>query len=515
MIDQTLGPDTPSSDYSAMADYWRTVNDILGGAVTMRDKRYLPKFEDEGDNDYARRRACAPFTNIYEDTGSNLASKPFSRELTLEEGASDEFLKLSEDIDGIGGNLHNFAKTTFRRGIDKAIEWIWVDHTRVDREAGSKPLSIAEERALGLRPYWVSIPAERVLAAYSERENGREIFVHVRIAEPTIERAGYGETTKNRVRVIERHPIGGGIYGPPTYQLWEKQTLNGIDIWVSIEGPTALSIAEIPLVAFCPTERDGTSWKLKPPLRKIAELQIVEFQLESGLQQALEYTAFPMLGAFGVDLSESLTGSGRLTVGPKALLNSPPVSTGQYGEWKFVEISGDSIKALEAHLDAIQKNMRDLGMQPLTQANLTVITTANVSLKANSAVQGWTLRLKDALEQALKYTAMWLGDVSSAPEVDIFQDFGVNLEGGGELDVLLQAQAQGVLSKKTVQMELKRRSVLSENFDPDDEEKLLAQDTKDAKPAVAVDPATGELVTPPTRSYITTKPGQPAASPTN
>lgn len=190
MVDQILGPDNPSGDYSAMVEYWRTVDAILGGAATMRTKTYLPKFEDEGDNDYARRQKCAPFTNIYEDVGSNLASKPFSRELTLQDGASEEFLTLIEDIDGIGGNLHNFAKNTFRRGIDKAIEWIWVDYTRVDREPGSKPLSVADERTLGLRPYWVAVPAERVLAAYSERENGREIFVHVRIAEPFVERVG-------------------------------------------------------------------------------------------------------------------------------------------------------------------------------------------------------------------------------------------------------------------------------------------------------------------------------------
>jgi hypothetical protein len=49
--------------------------------------------------------------------------------------------------------------------------------------------------------------------------------------------------------------------------------------------------------------------------------------------------------------------------------------------------------------------MRNLGRQPLATANLTVVTTANVSMKAHSAVQAWALLLKDALEQAWRSPA--------------------------------------------------------------------------------------------------------------
>ncbi|HQS92971.1 MAG TPA: hypothetical protein PK934_18205, partial [Polaromonas sp.] len=84
-------PSAPSSDYSAMAPYWGMVSAILGGAPAMRSacKNYLPQFENEGDKDYKIRVEHAPFTNIYADISRNLASKPFSKETVLAEGAPD------------------------------------------------------------------------------------------------------------------------------------------------------------------------------------------------------------------------------------------------------------------------------------------------------------------------------------------------------------------------------------------------------------------------------------------
>jgi hypothetical protein len=148
------------------------------------------------------------------------------------------------------------------------------------------------------------------------------------------------------------------------------------------------------------------------------------------------------------------------------------------------------------HLDATQKNMRDLGMQPLTIANLTVITTANVSVKAHSAVQAWALGLKDAFEQAFRFTVAWLKDGSKEPEVEIFTDFGVDMEAGTELDALLKFQQQGILSKKTVQQEFQRRGVLSDNFDVGEEEKQLAGEELGLEAEEAIDPVNGEPVRP-------------------
>ncbi len=484
------GPNTPSSDYSAMIGYWTMVEAILGGVETLRacGKRFLPRFESESDADYSHRLEVAPCTNVYSDISRNLSSKPFSRELALGDGADKSIETLCEDIDGQGNNLHVFAHDLFKAGIDKGLHWILVDHTRAPQE---RPASIAAERAAGSRPYWVSIPAERLLAVYSAHIGGIETIVHARIAEPSVERSGFSEKKIDRIRVFNREKAGAG-YAAPTFEVFEKQKdQSGREVWVSVEGPSLMTIDVIPLVAFVPGKRAGASWVVVPPLRDVAYGQIDAYQQESNLKMVLEMTAFPMLAGNGIS-GPSGGSQIRVPVGPRAVLLAPPDGTGGHGEWKFIEPGGSSIAALEAHLAASWKNLRDIGMQPMTEGNLTVVTTANVSMKASSAVQAWVFKLKDALEQALKITVMWLGDQSKDPEVDIHTDFGVDLEAGTEIDSLLKAQAQGVISATTVQEEFKRRGVLSENFDADAETVLLSEDAAmKAKAATAASKSAG------------------------
>lgn len=502
MAEQEKGPDNPSSDYRAMRDYWAMVDAINGGAETMRaaGECHLPKFENETVDDYKHRRAAAPFTNIYSDISRNLASKPFSRELMLKQGTAQSLLDLCEDIDGQGNNLHVFGAAIFQNGLDKAIDWILVDYTKTPVDAG-KPRSVAEEKAAGYRPYWVHISAERMLAVYSDVINGIETFVHARIREDIVERTVFDEVTKHRVRVLNRAKLSDSTYAPATYQVYEKQVDTAAKAsWVSIEGPLPITIGVIPLVPFLTGKRLGCTWQVRPPLRDIAFLQVEEYQQESNLKSVLELTCYPMLAGNGVNGTvpgeDGRSAPIRVPVGPRAVLFAPPAADGKHGEWKFIEPSAESIKSLMAHLEATQKNMRDLGMQPLTTANLTVITTANVSVKAHSAAQAWAIALKDALEQAFKYTIAWLKDGSKEPEVEIFTDFGVDFEATTELETLVKAQSQGILSKRTTQDEFKRRGVLSDNFDPDEEVKRLAVDQKGATPVEAIDPITGERVDP-------------------
>jgi hypothetical protein len=512
--DPQKGPDNPSSDYKAMQDYWKMVECINGGAETMRaaGELYLPRMTNENVEDYRLRRRNAPFTNIYLDVSRNLASKPFGREAKLEEGAPQPFVDLCEDIDGQDNNFHVFASNTFQAGLDKGIDWILVDYTKAPLPGEGKIRSIAEEKAAGLRPYWVHIPAERLIAAYSDMINGRESFVHVRIREDIVERDGWGEEiAKCQVRVYDRIKLGPGNYAPATYQVFEKVVEPASKTsWVSIEGPSPVSIGVIALVPFMAGKRIGSSWKVRPPLRDIAYLQIEEYQQESNLKSITEQTCYPMLAGNGV--SGTTPGQNgapvRVPTGPRAVLFAPPDSNGKHGEWKVIEPSSESIKMLQTRLEATQKNIRDLGMAPLTQTNLTVITTANVAMKAQSQLQAWALALKDALEQAFVYTAMWLNIDAQEPEVDIYTDFGVELGDDTDITNVLKCHEDGLLSHQTTLEELKRRSFLSENLDIEKEKLRLAADQAlaIANAVQAIDPITGQPVLPSSRPLLLSKP---------
>lgn len=101
-------------------------------------------------------------------------------------------------------------------------------------------------------------------------------------------------------------------------------------------------------------------------------------------------------------------------VGPKSVLFAPPAGDGTHGEWDFIEPSAASLTFLAKDVEATEKQLRELGRQPLTAqtGNLTVVTTDFAAQKGNSAIQAWCLNLKDALEEALRLTCLWLGDSS-------------------------------------------------------------------------------------------------------
>lgn len=464
-------PDTPSSDYAAMAPYWEMVDTILAGADAMRRAaKYLPQFPKESDADYKYRRENAKFTNIFRDLVEGLASKPFAKELGLVDAkASDQIKKLAEDIDGRGNHLHVFAGNLFFNGIAHAIGWIFVDHSKVPEGA-----TRAQEKAIGARPYWVYVAATKMLAAYTDIIDGEEQFVHVRIREDEVRRRGFEEETIERVRVLNREPLlddRGNVvgYGPANYELWEKgASSNGRAAAWSVIDSGSISIGLIALVPFLTGRRVDGSWQVLPPMKDCAFLQVEHYQQETNLKYARDMTCFPMLAGNGVTPEiDPATNQPRVApVGPKAVLYAPMGQDGRHGEWKFIEISASSLEFLEGSIDKTERQLRELGRQPLTAetGNLTVVTTAFAAQKGNSAVQAWAINLKDALEQAFAYTCMWLKD-SSEPEVSIHTDFAIEAQAGEELDAVLTLMERGDISREAGLNEMKRRNGLSPEYD--------------------------------------------------
>jgi hypothetical protein len=519
------GPDTPSSDYNKMRVTWDKVEAIAGGVEAMRaaKQKYLPKFSLEDDDDYKDRCAATPFTNVYEDIVGSLCAKPFTREVKFEDAddVDEKYQEFYENVDGMGNSLHVFAEQTFRQGVDYAIDWIQVDYTKLPPlPEGRTSRSAAEEQQLGARPYWVHLPATSVLAAYGDVVRGQYTLTHLRVLEPTLVRDGYGESVLTRVRQYDRREYvaedGQTDYEPATWQLLEKRVREGKTYWVEVDSGN-VDIGVIPCVPFVVGKRGGNGWCVRAPLANLLDMQVDAFQQESNLRNAELLACFPMLTASGVaPPQQGDPGAGQagmppgaaapvtVRTGPRAVLYAPPnPNGGAPGNWSFIEPAATSLAYLKSRLDSTYERMADIGMQPLSESPQTVITSANVSVKANSALQAWALRLKDTLEQAMVITAMWLGDAKEqAPGVDVYTDFGVTLQGSAELTVLESAAKDKLLSAETLRAELKRRNVLSNSFSEDEEQERLASEAANAAPDPGlgtegdIDPVTGEPLSP-------------------
>lgn len=450
--------ETPSDDYKAMAPYWKKVDTIIEGIDAMRraKKEYLPKFPNESEKDYDFRLSVATMTNVYTDVVESLADKPFSDEVRIidNDQSNDEFIALAENIDGRGNHIHVFLSDVFFHGINAAIDWILIDYPVVNTNIIR---TREQELALGLRPYWVQIRAKQVLDVKTEMINGIETLVYVKILEKS-----------DRIRVFEL--IDGAAY----FTIYTKDDKG--DWWP--EDPRQLTIDVIPMVPFYTGKRKGDSWQFRPPLKDAADLQIELWQKETGLKHTRTLAAFPMLAGNGIQPSVDAAGKPLpLKTGPNAVLYAPPNDNGTSGSWGVLSADSATMQFLAADVTTTQQQIRELGRQPLTaqSGNVTRITAAFAASKGNSAVQKWALGLKDAAEQALTITSKWL-KLDIQPELFIFTDFKVELDDDKTPDYILQMRSNGDLSRRSMWAEMKRRGILSTEFDSDVEDVQMANE---------------------------------------
>lgn len=460
-----------SPDSAAMLDYWDQTDAIVDGVKAMRKagERYLPKFVDEDKAEYDFRLLNTKFTNVYRDIVEGLASKPFEEEVSLvtSENATipkqiEEFI---EDVDGSGNNLTVYASGTFFNGINSAIDWIFVDYPTAEP---GKVRSIADAKAAGIRPFWSRVLGRNVLEARTTMIGGKETLTYMRIFEPG---------KPDHVRIFERT---GDVVTWQLYVKSDKSSPNGKTQFV-LEDSGNISIGVIPLVPFMTGRRDGRTFRQFPAMQDAADLQIELYQQESGLKFVKIMAAYPMLAGNGITPQKGADGKPtKLAIGPGKVLYGAPNANGDHGEWTFVEPSATTMKFLAEDIKSTIENLRELGRQPLTaqSGNLTVITTAVAAGKARTAVGAWALTLKDALENALVLTCLWLGikDGEYSPEVNVYTEFDDFADGGADVTELGAARGRKDISQETYWVELKRRKILSPEFDADIErERLLTE----------------------------------------
>lgn len=490
-----------SSDFAAMLPFWTKIDDIRGGAEKMRaaTTRYLPRFPSEKDEEYRDRVATSPWTPLYVEASENLAAKPFEREVAFVEGtASARVEALAEDIDGQGNHLFAFSQRLFQDAIDYGVAWVFVDYTRMQPGA-----TLADERAAGARPIWHYISARRMLAVYHDFVGGQMVYTHARIDETSVERDGWGEKTVYRVRVLNRELLeGGGGYGPATWQLYEQEsTSSGATNWQLID-EGVLTIGEIPIRPLLLGERVDGTWKINAPLRDLADMQITEYQLENNRHRVQTMTAFPMLKALGVVVDDDKPRPD-LPIGPRVTLYAPSNADGTHGDFGFIEPSGAAGTMLREDLEQHRAEMREAGRQPLMSKSggITATQVAVTHAKASSAVKAWALRLKDMLEECFTLTAEWLGEPRS-PEVFVFTDFAVETAGTEGMQIVLDLEERGLISREATLTEAKRRNILAPEYDADEDLETLAEEEPDEPSAeeiaaAMVPPVNGQAGEPP------------------
>jgi len=446
--------DTTGSEYEAMAEKWELLHALLGGTQQMRaeKEKWLAREPRESAEAYTNRLSRSFLYNAYGDTVDKLVSKPFSRPVVCQGTMTDRIDEIKDDMDMNGRDLTQFARDVFTAGVIYGCTHILIDFPQFSTTA-----TLADERASGVRPVFIHVKPTQVIGWRTETAtSGEDVLTQVRILETKVEPNGeYGDTEIEYIRVYTR----------VDWQLWRRNRENDEDEFQLIDEGTH-SFGSIPLVTYY-ISRTGIL-TATPPLEDLAWMNLAHWQSMSDQRNILRFARVGLLFAAGFSDEEMEEG---LTIGPNQLIRS----TNESAKVTYVEHGGHAIDSGQQDLDKLEERMKVLGLQPITQrsGNQTATGRALDESRTHTAIQAWIRSLENTLLQAFEYASKWINlDLPEDFYIDINNDFGLSERAIADIKSLIEMRKTAQISAETFLREIKRRGLLSEAVDIDEE--LLA-----------------------------------------
>lgn len=431
-------------DVIAMMPDWSIMAAVTRGTNYIRDlsETYLPQEPREDDDAYNTRVArsvLSPYTSrLIETAAGAILRKPIHIE------GDPYWLELAQNIDGLGSNINEYARRALVSSLTYGHSAILIDYPA---EAGAR--NLAEERALGRRPYFVHIDAPQIWGW--RKESGTNRLLQVRIHDYDVRPLNeFGEEQIEQMRVIY----------PGRYDLY---TLGQEVVEFTETGD--YSLPEIPLVPIY-SNRRGLLIS-QPPLLDIANLNITHYQRQADLIHALHIAAMPTLVLEGWD---DTTGSA--TMGVNYAIAMQPGNKAYY-----VQADATSFDAQMAELQSLEQQMSTLGVTKLFGQKFVAESAEAKRIdqaQSNSVLSIISQELESALNQAFAFAAEYVG--LEPPEITIDRDFDYYRLIGQDVSVLTQLNQLGKISDAMLLEILRRGEVLPDNINIEDEAEAAAMD---------------------------------------
>ena len=469
--------DTRGPEFAQHAGLFALPQTLIGGTQSMRQAgtRYLPKGQAEAQADYDYRLSHTFLIDSYVRTLNYLTGQVFSRDPEMED-PSTEFEAFAEDVDKRGNNLAVWSQQAFRAGIHAGVTFILADYSKVqtregvfgveyyDEQDGTwKPRTVAARQSKGWGPYLVNIAAADVIDAWWEMVGGKPVLVHFRFFESVEEQKD--EWTREQVQQIR-------VLTPGAWQTYRKaKDTQGKESWAPYESGTT-TLTEIPVAVFAPGERIGMS-TARPALEGLAELVHKHWIRSSGFERQIDWLQR------GFVFGKCLSHEDGFTI--PAAPGMGVHSTDQHADIRAINVvEPEAVKVCEASIEKLETNMGLYGLRLMAPKSgaVTAFQVRREASESDSTLTRWALAFQDALEQALVYVGMWLGQ--EPPSVSINTEFDVMLD-DIEANTLMAAVQAGILPKQLAYDELKRRGLVRSEMDWEEAQAMMEQDARSSR----------------------------------
>lgn len=440
---------------------------LLGGTDAMRKERetFLPKFPGEVADVYEWRLKVAVLNNFYSAMLEGMVGMMFAKPVLHEKHSIPQ--PILDDIDKRGGTLQTFAADLAKALLSKGRPHILVDHPKKPAEAQTA----ADDEKLGLRPYWVLMEPGCVLSAYAATEDGAETLENFRWREFGTKRVGaYGLAGVERIRIFDRAAEDGAV----TFEKWERE--KDTDQFELVEqgplnagGQNGKALTEIPIVTLY-SDRQGFM-VAKPTLDDIAHKNIEHWQSSADQRHILTVTRFPIMYQIGVKNAVAL-------VGPYSMFQTEAsIKDAMIG---YAEAAGTGTEHGWKDLDRIVAEAESMAVRIMISDGSKSDAGEKVDFtKEGSKLQRLAIEIERACQEAMIYTARWLGQADeTAGVITLHKDFGLSADDAKAIDQLLELRATGDLTRKTLWEELTERGLFRTSFNPKTEETALEDESE-------------------------------------
>ena len=394
---------------------WEIMKAVVAGTEYLREnsETFLPLEPREDYTAYLARVNRAVFTPYTQRLIRAAAGLILRKPISIEGNSywTDVFNK---DVDGCGSDLDEYA----RRLVTCALTY-GHSHILVDFPAPSNARSLAEERALNRRPYWIEVDPTNVYGWRLDRETNYGSLTQVRVGEKAVIADGeFGEKVYDQVRVIEpgRYRVFRQeekkleMQGPFPYPASFDQSDASAEYKLVESGD--FSLGQIPLVTIYADKKDTLT--SRPPLLDIAHLNLAHFQRQADLIHSLHIASQPMLVLEGWDDQTK----------DMAISVNYAMATQPGNKVYYVEPASSAFEAQSAEIKELQQQMATLGISTLSQQKF-VAESADARrldrIDTNSMLSMVSMDLESGLQKAYDHAADYLG--IEAPKVKISRDF--------------------------------------------------------------------------------------------
>jgi len=421
--------------------------------------QYLPRQYSENapagkngtvEDPYYQRLSISFLYNAYKYSIQSLRGKIFSTPVEILDDSGEYLKSLGNEIDIDGNNINAFATQLFVNAMHYGLMYVLVDFPPAQSD---RMITLADNRAQGARPFFISLAPPDVIGWKTEKIAGRSELVQFRYREiVTADDGEFGDTEVEQIRVFYRERS----------QIWRKN--DNDDYYLHEEMPNTLG--KIPVVTYY-TQQMG-AYQAISPLYDLAMKNLEHWQ--EGSMQKLASNAARSLILFGSGFPGSVTspdGSERDSAPLQIGMHQMITAESPDARLEYLEFPISALEYGEEKLKTLKDEMAVLSLGPILQqrpGTMTATEKAIDTAQAQSVLWGWAVDLQAALTDALAIAAEW-AQVPAEPEIYINTDFGIPMEMGPELDILHKLAVTNNLSAEWLGMELKRRGVLMDAYD--------------------------------------------------